>query len=64
MSALAPYWKSLLAFLSLVVTNVAVVLVQSGEPWPANLKGWGTLGITTLLGTWLVYQKANTPSTE
>lgn len=59
MSVVAPYWKAVLAFLSLVVTNLAIALVQSGQPWPTNLKGWATLAVTTVLGTWLVYQKGN-----
>jgi hypothetical protein len=62
MPKFAESWKAVLAFVSLVVTNLAVVLVQSGQPWPTNLKGWGTLAVTTLLGTWLVWAKSNKPA--
>lgn len=55
------YWKAILAFLSLVTTNVAAALVQSGQPWPTTAREWGVFGLTTVLGTWLVYQKRNGP---
>ncbi|UXA19569.1 hypothetical protein [Mycobacterium sp. SMC-4] len=55
------YWKSILAFLSLVTTNVAVALVQSGQPWPETGQEWGVFALTTTLGTWLVFQKGNAP---
>lgn len=55
------YWKSILAFVSLVITNVAVALVQSGQPWPSTVQEWAVFGVTTTLGTWLVYQKRNAP---
>lgn len=54
-------WKSVVAFLALLATNVAYALVQSGQPWPATGKEWGVFAITTLGGTWLVYQKGNGP---
>jgi hypothetical protein len=58
---LAEYWKSILAFLSLVATNVATQLMTSGVPWPTNGGEWARFGATTVLGTWLVFQKANAP---
>lgn len=58
------YWKSILAFLSLVVTNVAYALVQSGQAWPATGKEWAVFAATTVLGTWLVFQKSNAPKTQ
>lgn len=54
--------KAILAFVSLVVTNLAVALVQSGQPWPTSTKDWGVLVITTALGTWLVWQSPNQTS--
>lgn len=55
------YWKSIAAFLSLVATNVATQLMTEGVPWPTDGGEWGRFIITTLLGTWLVFQKANAP---
>lgn len=55
------YWKSILAFLCLLATNVATRWVTNGEPLPAAGKDWITFAVTTIGGTWLVYRKANTP---
>lgn len=60
---MSAYLKSILGFVSLVVTNVAIALVQSGQPWPTDGKGWGVFAITTLLGTWLIWQVPNKTST-
>lgn len=54
-------WKSILAFLSLLVTNVATLLVVNGQPLPTNGKEWTTFLITTFGGTWLVFSKGNGP---
>lgn len=59
---MSEYWKSILAFISLVVTNIAVTLTQTSAPWPGDVKGWVVFAVTTLLGTWLVYQKSNAPA--
>lgn len=59
---MSQYWKAILAFVSLVVTNIAVALVQSGQAWPSTGKEWLVFAVTTILGTWLVYQKRNTTS--
>ncbi len=55
------YWKSILAFLSLVATNASADLTLSSEPWPQTGAEWLRWTITTLGGTWLVYQKGNAP---
>ena len=56
------YWKAILAFLSLLVTNVATRWVINGEPLPAAGRDWVAFAVTTIGGTWLVYQKANAPA--
>lgn len=53
---LTGYWKSILAFFALVLTNVAMQLTTTGVPWPTSGGEWTRFGLTTLLGTWLVYQ--------
>ena len=53
--------KAVLAFLALLLTNVFTRLITNGEPIPADTKGWLVFGITTLGGTWLVWQKTNGP---
>ncbi len=55
------YWKAILAFLGLLVTNIAYALLDSSKPWPETPKAIGIFLLTTVLGTWLVYQKANKP---
>ena len=57
----ARYWKAILAFLALVVTNLATRFVTNGEPLPTTAKDWALAIGTTTLGTWLVYQKRNAP---
>lgn len=54
------YWKSILAFLSLLATNVATRWVTNQEPLPETGKDWITFAVTTIGGTWLVYRVANT----
>lgn len=56
------YSKAIAAFLSLLVTNVATRWVVNGEPLPAAAKDWIAFAVTTIGGTWLVYQKANAPA--
>lgn len=55
------YWKSICAFLGLLATNVATRWVVNGEPLPETAKDWIAFGVTTIGGTWLVYQKGNAP---
>ena len=55
------YWKSILAFLALLATNVATRWVTNGEPLPETGKDWITFAITTVGGTWIVYRKSNAP---
>lgn len=54
-------WKSILAFLALLATNVATRWVTLGEPLPESLKDWGAFAVTTIGGTWLVWKNANGP---
>lgn len=56
------YWKSIMAFLGAVLTNVATRLIINGEPWPTNVRDGLAFAGTTALSTWLVYQKANAPA--
>ena len=56
------YWKAILTFASLLVTNVATRWVINGEPLPAAGRDWVAFAVTTVGGTWLVYQKANAPA--
>lgn len=53
------YWKSILAFLSLLATNVATRWVTNQEPLPETGKDWITFAVATIGGTWLVYRVAN-----
>ncbi|MCV7434791.1 hypothetical protein [Mycolicibacterium bacteremicum] len=57
-------WKSILAFLSLLATNVATLWVVNGQPLPQNGGEWLTFGVTTIGGTWLVFQKKNGPKPD
>lgn len=50
--------KTILAFLSLLVTNFVANLTITRDPIPHGW-GWLTLGVTTLLGTLSVYSKRN-----
>lgn len=58
------YWKSILAFLSLLATNVATLWVTNGQPLPENGGEWVTFAVTTVGGTWLVFQTRNKPRTD
>lgn len=53
--------KSILAFLSLLATNVATLWVVNGQPLPQTGGEWVTFAVTTIGGTWLVFQKKNGP---
>ncbi|GJJ24190.1 hypothetical protein MTY414_78640 [Mycolicibacterium mageritense] len=48
-----------MAFLSLLATNVATRWVTNHEPLPETGKDWIAFAVTTIGGTWLVYQVAN-----
>lgn len=62
---LTPYlkygWKSILAFLSLLATNVATRWVTNQEALPQNGGEWTSFAVTTIGGTWLVYRATNGP---
>lgn len=53
------YWKAIMAFGGATLTNVATRLVINGEPYPTTWKDGAVFAGTTILSTWLVYQKAN-----
>lgn len=55
------YTKSICAFAALLATNVATRWVTNNEPLPATGKDWIAFAVTTIGGTWLVYQRANAP---
>ena len=59
---MSPYVKSILAFLALVLTNVATQLTTTGTAWPTDGGEWVRFAVTTVLGTWLVYQVPNRTS--
>lgn len=55
-------WKSVLAFLALLATNVATRWVTNGEPLPESGADWAAFAVTTVGGTWLVFRsRANGP---
>ena len=58
------YWKAILAFGGLVVTNASASLMESGEPWPADGAQWARWGVTIVAGTALVYAKRNAPKVD
>jgi hypothetical protein len=58
---MAQYWKSILAFLSLFVTNLAADWMANGQPWPEDWTSLARWVLTIGVGTWLVWQKANAP---
>lgn len=53
--------KSIMAFLALLVTNMAAEVASTGQPWPSDTAGWMTLLGTTIGGTLLVWAKSNGP---
>lgn len=48
-------WKSLGAFLVLLVYNAAVDLNKSGQVWPATGGDWARWGVSQFVGTAAVY---------
>ncbi|WPH57663.1 hypothetical protein [Mycobacterium phage WXIN] len=53
------HWKAILAFLTLVATNAATDLMQSGNPWPSNGGEWVRFAVSTVGGTLIVWSKRN-----
>jgi hypothetical protein len=49
------YWKSILSFVALVVTNVLAMHVAAGS----STMQWVTAVATTVVGTFVVWVKAN-----
>lgn len=54
-TGLAGALKAIGAFVFLLITNVATNLTTGGEAWPTDGGQWARWGLTTVLGTWLVY---------
>jgi hypothetical protein len=61
---MSTYVKSVLAFLSLVVTNLVANYVNSGTPTPQTAGEWLTAVLTTAAGTFAVYQWPNKPAEQ
>lgn len=57
------YTKAILAFISLLATNVATELTQDGVVFPSDGGEWARWLVSILGGTWLVYQLPNARST-
>lgn len=55
------YWKTGLAFVALLVTNFSANVANSGTVTPQTTFEWITLVVTTVVGTWAVFQKSNAP---
>ncbi len=53
------YAKAIIAFISLVVTNVAYRVSSGEDPIPTDVKGWILLVTTTAAGTFLTWAKSN-----
>lgn len=58
---MSAYWKSILAFVSLFVTNVYTELQTGDEPWPTTASDWVRWVVTILAGTAVVYSVPNKP---
>lgn len=56
----AAVWKAILAFVSLVVTNAIADWQAQGSPFPHSLGDVVRWVLTSLVGTVVVYLKANT----
>ncbi len=56
------YWKSILAFVALLVTNLSANIANSGTLTPQTTGEWLTLLLTTVAGTFAVYAKRNEPT--
>lgn len=61
MNKFGQYWKSILAFVALIVTNLSANVANSDVLAPQTLAEWLVLVGTTVVGTFAVYQKANEP---
>lgn len=57
-------WKAVIAFVSLLLTNVFTRLVTNGEALPETGHDWLLFCLTVVGGTWLVYVKGNGPKPE
>ncbi|UOW93097.1 hypothetical protein SEA_NOSHOW_28 [Mycobacterium phage NoShow] len=57
------YTKAILAFLSLLATNVATEVTQDGVVFPTDGGEWARWAISIIGGTWLVYQLPNNRAT-
>lgn len=59
MNRFGQYWKAILAFVALVVTNLSANVANSDVLAPQTLAEWLVLVGTTVVGTFAVYQKQN-----
>jgi len=59
---MSTYVKSILAFVALVVTNLVANYVNSGTATPQDASEWVTAVLTTVAGTFAVYQWPNKPA--
>lgn len=61
---MAQYWKAILAFLSLVVTNLIAIVVDptTNALLPQTAGEWWSAILTTLVGTFVVWWKTNAPA--
>lgn len=54
-------WKAILTFGGMMLTNVAVDLMQSGKPWPDTGGDWLRFFVSSFLITWIVWRVPNGP---
>jgi hypothetical protein len=59
---MSAYLKAVLAFVSVVVTNLLANFANSSTPAPQTAGEWITLLVTTLVGTAAVYVVPNKPA--
>jgi hypothetical protein len=55
-------WKTVVAFGGLLVVQLVTLLFQSGEPFPADLAGWGRVIGLAIVGAAAVYAKGQEPN--
>lgn len=55
-------WKAILAFVALVLTNLSANLAVTDSASPHTTSQWVTLLVSTVVGTFAVWAKANEPN--
>ncbi len=58
---LGPNAKAIVAFVSLLITNLLANVVVAGHVVPQDLSEWAVAVLTTLAGTFAVWSQANKP---